>query len=108
MGSSPFSLREDYWETFELQNEDIEFLYNHLMEVETPLTSNELLMALLTERIRQEKLTIEKQRSSGGMLYLPKESYTVGQPIVFPAFGWKRAIVKMSDQVSTQTWVISR
>ena len=94
MGSSPFSLREDYWETFELQNEDIEFLYNHLMEVETPLTSNELLMALLTERIRQEKLTIEKQRSSGGMLYLPKESYTVGQPIVFPAFGWQRAIVK--------------
>jgi len=93
MGASPFSLREDYWETFELRSQDIEFLYNHLMEVETPLTSHELLMALLTERIRQEKLSIEKQRSSGGTLYLPKEIYTVGQPIVFPAFGWRRAVV---------------
>lgn len=93
MDASPFSLREDYWETFELQNQDVEFLYNYLMEVENPLTSNELLVALLKERIRQEKITIEKQRSSGGALYLPKETYQVGQPIVFPAFGWRRAIV---------------
>lgn len=94
MGASPFSLREDYWETFELQSQDIEFLYNHLMELETPLTSNELLMALLTERIRQEKLAIEKQRSSGGLIYLPKETYSVDQPIVFPALSWRRGVVK--------------
>ena len=93
MSASPFSLREDYWETFELRNQDIEFLYNHLMEVENPLTSNELLMALLKARINQEKLTIEKQRSSGGMLYLPKETYSVGQAVVFPAYGWRRAVV---------------
>jgi hypothetical protein len=94
MGASPFSLREDYWETFELQNQDIEFLYNHLMEVETPLTSQELLMALLTERIRQEKSAIEKQRSSGGQIYLPKEAYSVGQALVFPSMGWRRGLVK--------------
>ena len=88
MGASPFSLREDYWETFELQNQDIEFLYNHLMEVENPLTSEELLMALLKDRIRQEKLTIEKQRSAGGSIYLPKNHYTPGQPVIFPALGW--------------------
>jgi hypothetical protein len=94
MSSAPFSLREDYWETFELQNQDIEFLYNHLMEVENPLTSNELLMALLSERIRQEKITIEKQRSSGGKIYLPKETYTAGETLVFPAFAWNRAVIE--------------
>jgi hypothetical protein len=87
---SPFSLREDYWETFELQKQDIEFLYNYLMDVENPLPSNELLTALLKERIYQEKLNIDKQRSSGGVVYRPKDRYTSGQSIVFPALGWKR------------------
>jgi hypothetical protein len=63
------SLREDYWENFELKDEDREFIYNYLLEIETPLTSPELLSALVNERIRQEKLAIEKQRTSGGDIY---------------------------------------
>ena len=51
------SLREDYWETFELKDEDREFIYNYLLEIETPLTSPELLSALVNERIRQEKIS---------------------------------------------------
>jgi hypothetical protein len=31
-----FSLREDYWDNFELKEDDIEFLYNDLLELETP------------------------------------------------------------------------
>jgi hypothetical protein len=95
MGVAPFSLREDYWETFELQSEDLEFLYNYLLEIETPLTSRELLYALLKERIQREKLSIERQRSSGGDLYLPKGQYHEEQYLVFPALGWKRGQVKV-------------
>jgi hypothetical protein len=87
------SLREDYWETFELKNEDREFIYNYLLEVETPLTSPELLSALVDERIHQEKLAIEKQRTSGGEIYIPAKTYTVDQDLVFPAFGWQHARV---------------
>ena len=87
------SLREDYWETFELRDEDREFIYNHLLEVETPLTSPELLSALVNERIHQEKLAIEKQRTSGGDIYLPAKSYSIDQDLVFPAFGWQHARV---------------
>lgn len=94
MGVAPFSLREDYWETFELQSEDLEFLYNHLLEVETPLTSQELLESLLKERIRREKLAIERQRSSGGDIYLPKGSYKVNQHLVFPGLNWERGTVQ--------------
>ncbi len=85
------SLREDYWETFELKDEDREFLYNYLLEVETPLTSPELLTALVKERIRLEKLAIEKQRTSGGDIYTPAQTYVMDQDLVFPAFGWQHA-----------------
>ncbi len=90
---APLALREDYWETFEILPEDIEFLYNHLLEKETPLTTRELMVALVDERIRREKLSIEKQRASGGSTYLPKEHYTLNQYLVFPVLNWQRGQV---------------
>ncbi len=87
------SLREDYWETFELNEEDREFIYSYLLEIETPLTSPELLAALVNERIRQEKLAIEKQRTSGGDIYKPSSIYEINQDLVFPAFSWQHAKV---------------
>jgi hypothetical protein len=87
------SLREDYWESFELNDEDREFIYNYLLEIETPLTSPELLSSLVKERIRQEKLAIEKQRTSGGEIYKPEDSFKIDQDLVFPAFNWQHAKV---------------
>lgn len=87
------SLREDYWDTFELEEKDREFIYNYLLEVETPLTSPELITALVNERIHQEKLAIEKQRTSGGDIYVPSKIFTVDQDLVFPAFSWQHARV---------------
>ncbi len=88
-----FSLKEDYWENFELQDEDVEFLYNHLLEAETPLTSRDLVAALVTERIRKEKQAIEQHRTSRGDLYQPRRIYEPGQKLVFPAFSWKQGQV---------------
>jgi hypothetical protein len=87
------SLREDYWSTFELQDEDIEFLYNHLLELEIPKTSQELVSALVDERLRREKQAIEMQRSAGGAMYYPKEHYDQGQKLIFPALNWRRGEV---------------
>jgi hypothetical protein len=83
------SLREDYWETYELQDEDIEFIYNHLLEIETPLTPNELVEALVEERIRREIDDFEKQRAAAGDLYRPQDSYSLNQKLIFPALGWR-------------------
>jgi hypothetical protein len=85
-----FSLKDEYWENFQLHDEDIEFLYNHLLETETPLTSQELLDVLVTNRIRREKLAIEQRRSAGGEMYIPKDHYEVGQTLIFPGLGWIR------------------
>jgi hypothetical protein len=88
-----FSLRENYWEDFELRDDDVEFIYNHLLEVETPLTPEELISVLVAERIQREIQTIEQQKLDGGVVYLPKEQYDVDQKLVFPGLGWQAGIV---------------
>ncbi len=85
--------KEDYWERFELRDQDIEYLYNYLLESETPLTTAEVLSVLVDERIRQEKIAQELERSQGCDLYLPKERYEEGQELVFPALGWRKGKV---------------
>ena len=86
---------EEYWESFELQDTDVEFLYNYLLELETPLTSQELILALVDERIRRQKLDLERQRTSGGDLYQPKGQFQPGQKLIFPAFDWQHGEVRM-------------
>jgi hypothetical protein len=93
MVMTSFNLREDYWETFELQERDIEYLYNYLLELETPLTPQELVAILVKERISQEIQSIKSQRVSGGDIYLPKNHFVVGQKLVFPALNWQRGEV---------------
>jgi hypothetical protein len=93
MGIAAYSMGEDYWENFNLQEEDIEFLYNYLLETETPLTSLELVEALVKERIQRRKVEIEHQRMSGGDLYQPKLSFKTGQKLTFSALDWKQGIV---------------
>jgi hypothetical protein len=88
-----FSLKENYWNEFELHEEDVEFIYNHLLEIETPLTPQEIISVLVEERIQQEIKAAEQQRSSGGEVYLPKESYDVKQQLAFPALDWRQGEV---------------
>jgi hypothetical protein len=92
-GSATLALREDYWETFNLSDDDREFIYNYLLEIETPLTSPELLSVLLAERIRQEKLALEQQRTMGGDIYIPANIYKDNQDLVFPGYSWQHARV---------------
>lgn len=93
MVMASFTLREDYWETFEIKEEDIEFVYNYLLEKETPLTPQEFVEILVVERIRLEKLAIEQQRSAGGDLFMPLNHYTADKQLVFPALAWQRGKV---------------
>jgi len=93
MATAALALQEDYWDNFELLEDDIEFIYNHLLELETPLTSEELIVALVDDRVKREKSAIEKRRTSGGDLYKPKGTYKEDQTLVFPALNWQRGKV---------------
>ena len=93
MSLAPYLLREDYWDSFELEDDDLEFIYNHLLDLETPLTSQELLSALVKARIQREQMAIEEQLSSGSDIYVPKGTYQTNQELVFPAFNLRRGMV---------------
>jgi hypothetical protein len=93
MGNLHLSLPDNYWDTFQIKENDLDFIYNHLLEIETPQTPQELLRAVVGERIRIEKQNLESQQKAGGTIYLPKNQYKVGQTLQFPALGWEKGKV---------------
>jgi len=103
MATSLLSLREDYWEEFELEEEDIDFLYEHLLDHETPLTTEEMTPILVEQRIEREEERLEKQRLDGREIYFPKEEYDPGQGLVFPALNWQKGEVVGTRKGSNPT-----
>jgi len=90
---APSPISETYWEDLTVTDDDLEFLYQYLLEAEEPKTPAELAEALIRERIAREQRRIEERwRQSHGM-YLPKEHYEVGRVLLFPALGWKQGEV---------------
>ena len=54
-----------YWtDNFVVENYDLEFLNNLLLEAESPLTTDELVLALIKSRIEREARALQ-QRSDG-------------------------------------------
>ncbi|MGB9669009.1 MAG: hypothetical protein ACPL0B_01360 [Anaerolineales bacterium] len=98
MVMASIKLDEDYWSNFQFRDQDVEFLYNYLLETETPLTTDELLEVLLNERVRLEKLALDAQRIQGAQVYLPKEHFHLGQELVFPILNWQKGqVVQVRD-----------
>ncbi|HSG44209.1 MAG TPA: hypothetical protein VLA72_13740, partial [Anaerolineales bacterium] len=92
MASEPI-ISSDYWKDLQITKQDVEFLHNHLFEIETPLTTRGLVEVLIHERYRAENLAVQKRREGDGKKYLPKETYQSGDELVFPELDWKRGRV---------------
>jgi hypothetical protein len=74
-----------YWGTnFVVEDADLDYLYNLLLEDETPLSGAEMAHAVVRRRVEREQQA-RKRREQGAAVYLPKETYTVGQMLFFPA-----------------------
>lgn len=93
MLTTPTIIAEDYWENFQVNEEDIEFIYSYLLDIETPLTPDEIIRVLIEERIQRETRKLEEKRLSGGEIYVPEKEYEVGQGLVFPRLGWIKGTV---------------
>src|SRR5215208_6747659 len=92
MVSDPL-ISTDYWTELQITQQDVEYLHNHLFELETPLTAHELVAVFVNERIRAERLAVQNRRQAGGKTYFPKDSYQVGEELIFPALNWKHGKV---------------
>ncbi|MEA3326054.1 MAG: hypothetical protein U9R53_01900 [Chloroflexota bacterium] len=87
------NISESYWDTLEIDIADIEFLYAYLLEKGTPLTSEKLTSALIHERIHSEKDKLQERLKENGEIYLPKDEFSLGDKIQFPALKWVRGEV---------------
>jgi hypothetical protein len=86
-------ISENYWKTLEVTRQDVEYLHNHLFDLETPLTTHELVSVLVDERIRFEREAVEKQHQADGKTYTPRNEYQIGDELVFPALDWQKGTV---------------
>jgi hypothetical protein len=93
MGSNSLTLQEDYWHDYKFTNQDLEFLYNHLLEIELPQTAEELSKALISNRIEKEIQLLLNHKPSEGLRYQPGDTYKVSDILVFPKLGLKKGTV---------------
>lgn len=77
------TLSEEFWQSLRFSKIDIESLYNHLLEIETPQSISELTKILIEKYITTEKSRVTQMRKAEGTQYFPKDQYKVGQSVVF-------------------------
>ena len=88
-----FTLPNEYWLNLQVTLQDVENLHTILFERETPLTTSDLVLEFIDARVRAEKQAAEKKRKAAGKPFLPKEKFSVGEDVAFPALGWKQGKV---------------
>lgn len=79
------TLTTDYWmETLKILDSDVEQIFSVMLEEEIPLSSFDLVLLLVQERVRNENETWRKKLAEGS-LFQPNAAYAIGDKIVFPA-----------------------
>ncbi|TAK14937.1 MAG: hypothetical protein EPO32_00270 [Anaerolineae bacterium] len=89
MALAGLALQENYWDEFELGDEDIELLYSYLLEVEEPQTPQQLALALVEARLEREKRATQKLQNQGGSVYVPKDEHKPGDKLTFGSMNWQ-------------------
>lgn len=83
----------NYWgATFTVEDADLDFLSNLLLEDETPLSAAEMAQAIVRRRIEREQQA-RKRREQGAAVYLPKGAYAAGQTLFFPQLEYASGVV---------------
>jgi hypothetical protein len=82
-----------YWrEQFTVSDKDIGHLYALVLDGAKPVTAPTLTLALMERHCRQEEEVIEAELSKGAV-YQPKETYEIGDHLIFPAFDYALGLV---------------
>jgi hypothetical protein len=83
----------EYWEReFEVHREDLEHLYDLILERNRPVSTDELALELIRYRCQQEEQRLQAELSRG-LVYQPRERYAIGDQLVFPAFDYRLGTV---------------
>jgi hypothetical protein len=75
----------DFWSTLGTNDADVERAYGFVLERGAPVSSRELAAYLIEWHVRQEEKRLAELAAHSAPIYQPKESYAVGQHLVFTA-----------------------
>lgn len=90
--TSSYSL-ETYWAEFDVEDDDIDVIYNLLLEREVPLPSSEMATAVISHRLERLEQESQEAEQTEHPTYLPKEKYARGDRLVFPMFSNSLGVV---------------
>jgi len=76
-----------YWHNYQVSEADLEHITTLFIMNEQPRTVDELALAVVQQRCLKEDQLIKRELAKG-ILYQPKNSYEVGQTLVFPALSY--------------------
>lgn len=93
MISSPPASLEAYWTQFDVDDRDLEFIYNLLLEREVPLTTAEMAVALVEQRMHRLEEEVAQAEPLAAAVYLPAETYETGVRLIFPALSGRTGVV---------------
>lgn len=83
----------EYWSSFEVGADDVNFLESNLLESEMPKRADELAPALIQHLVAAENSQVQT-KLSGQTIYQPKKTFAVNESIAFPALEFKTGVVK--------------
>ena len=94
-------LPEHHWAcNFTVSSDDLEHITTLLLEQETPLSSSELALSVIEQRLHIEKSKLQEHYQDT-LLYTPAKPYKVGQRLAFPAIDFATgAVVAIRDGMS--------
>ncbi len=81
------------WMDIKLDEQDIEFIYNWLLEKEKPQKIEQITKAMVAEKIRQI-ISSAKKRNAALKLFHPSDEPNVGEQLTFSAFDMQTGRVK--------------
>ncbi|MBI4788723.1 MAG: hypothetical protein HY782_16960 [Chloroflexi bacterium] len=84
----------EFWSHVGTSDTDVEHLYGFLLERGAPVPSRDLAVHLIEWRVREEEKHLAELAARRAPVYQPKNTFQVGQSIVFTALGNREGVVK--------------
>ncbi|MQC27423.1 MAG: hypothetical protein DWG76_08280 [Chloroflexi bacterium] len=85
--AAAISPEDHYWQNLKIQTQDLDAISAHLLDVETPLSPEDLAAFIVAMRARGEAQVQAKQAAEAGSPYFPKDGHKAGEKLVFPTLG---------------------
>ncbi len=86
--------RDAFWTEFQVSDSDIGFITNLLLDRERPLTPREMLQPLIELHLGQLEESSRRAAAPDDRLYLPCDSFKVGDKLAFPALDHAVGVVR--------------